>query len=95
MPIIGKYFAVNNQAEADFVDHYYPSYTALTPAAFHTMFYPGEPTYVPEPTTITLLLTGLLAGSFALARSENRARRQPTNTPTRQRKYVHGPPAPA
>ena len=86
MPIIDGYFAVDNQAEADRVHQYYPSYTALTPAAFHDMFYPGEPTYVPEPATITSLLTGLLAGSLVLAR-----RRKLWRTPTdRESEQVRG-----
>ena len=58
VPIINGYFAVNNQAEADHVHQYYPSYTALSPTAFRTMFYPGEPIYVPEPGTMTLFGTG-------------------------------------
>jgi hypothetical protein len=67
VPIINGYFAVNTQAEADRIKQYYPSWTALSPAAFRQMFYAGEPVYVPEPAVIVLLGAGLLAGGLTVA----------------------------
>jgi hypothetical protein len=71
VPIIGGYFAANNQAEADRVKSYpgYGSYTWLTPVEFRQMFYTGEPTYVPEPAA-TMLLAGALLSlcCYALVR---------------------------
>jgi hypothetical protein len=68
VPIIDGYFAVHSDAEAAFVTQHFPSWTALSPEAFHDMFYPGEPIYIPEPTTVGLLATGLVAGGLVLGR---------------------------
>ena len=72
VPIIDGYFAANSDAEAARVKSYpgYASYTALSPAEFRQMFYPGEPIYyVPEPAAMTLAITGsLLLGGFRLVR---------------------------
>ena len=47
VPIIDGHFAVQSDAEAARIKKSFPSWTALSPAAFRAEFYPGEPGYVP------------------------------------------------
>jgi hypothetical protein len=76
VPIINGYFAVDSAADADRIRRAYPSWTALSPAAFHDMFYPGEPIYVSEPASMMMFLVGLLPGALVVASWRGLRRKQ-------------------
>jgi hypothetical protein len=75
-PIINGYFAVDSAADADRIRRAYPSWTALSPAAFHDMFYPGEPIYACEPAGMMVLFVGLLPGALVVASWRGLRRKQ-------------------